>query len=280
MFVKIKAYAKLNLTLGVVGREGGYHMLDSLACTVDLFDEIVLEKRNDGQINLNMRGRGFENLSKEKNNAYLAAKAFCELFDVGGVDIEIAKNIPSGAGLGGSSADAAGVLRGLQKLFCVGSDEELFSLSKTLGSDVSYMLCGGFKRMKKRGEALESVDGVCKLHFAVLVPPAPVSTAECYAEYDKAPLPQKSSDGAIAALTAGDVAALGRELFNDLYPAAKKLNPDVERAVEILKSSSPLGVSMTGSGSAVFALFKTKAECEAALKSCPSEFEKICVESV
>ncbi|MDE7159092.1 MAG: 4-(cytidine 5'-diphospho)-2-C-methyl-D-erythritol kinase, partial [Clostridiales bacterium] len=101
--VRLNAYAKLNLTLDITGTEGGYHMLDSLVTTIDLFDRIVVKKRKDKLINVIMHGMGSESIEPEHNNACLAGEAFVERFQTLGADITVYKNIPVGAGLGGSS---------------------------------------------------------------------------------------------------------------------------------------------------------------------------------
>ena len=135
MNVRVKAYAKLNLTLGITGKERGYHLLDSLVCSVDLYDLITLKKRKDRLVTVEMHGRDTELLPFEENNAVKAAESYIDFFGTSGVDIAVYKNIPLGAGMGGSSADAAGVIRGLGRLYGRGSEEELKSLADALGSD-------------------------------------------------------------------------------------------------------------------------------------------------
>ena len=254
-------------------------MLDSLVCTVDLYDLIVLKKRKDDLINIEMRGRGLESLPPEKNNAYKAATAYISAFKTGGADVTIYKNIPVGAGLGGSSADAAGVLAGMAKLYGKGSEKQLEELAAGLGSDTPFMVSGGFARMRGRGEILEKLPVKRRLNFLLLMPPHPVGAGECYARYDKNPLPPHSSDRALAALEKGDVREFGGELFNDLYGAAKSINPEIERAMEELKAFDPAGVSMTGSGSAVFALFENEEFCAYAKSRYRGNFQKITVKS-
>jgi len=168
--VKVKSYAKLNLTLDITGVEGGFHMLDSLVCTVDIFDIIKLKKRKDKLVNIEMHGRGLELLPYEQNNAVKAAESFINCFGTDGADIVIYKNIPVGAGLGGSSADISGVLTGMARLYGVGSDAELKRLADGLGSDTGYMLSGGFARLTGRGERVEKLSLKRKLYAVLLIP--------------------------------------------------------------------------------------------------------------
>lgn len=257
MAVRVKAYAKLNLTLSVTGKEGGYHLIDSLVCSVDLYDLIVLSKRKDGLVNVQMHGMGSELLPYEENNAVKAAKMYINTFGVNGADIKIFKNIPFGAGLGGSSADAAGVLRGMAELYGAGSEKQLKELCDLSGSDTGYMLTGGFARLSGRGEKVSPVRSNARLNFLLLVPDGGVSTVECYRRYDSCGGLPLSSGAAETALMAGDLKSLGKNLFNALYKPAVSLNPQIETAYKQLMDFSPAGAGMTGSGSGVFALFET-----------------------
>lgn len=259
---RVKSYAKLNLTLAVTGAHGGYHDIDSLVCSVDLFDVIRLRKRKDDRVFVEMRGLGSECISYENNVAVKAAERYISRFGTRGVDITVLKNIPMRAGLGGSSADAAGVLRGMSALYGCGSYAQIKEIADGLGSDTGYMLTGGFARLTGRGERIEGIESAARLNFLLLLPKEGVSTAECYALCDGYEKNLNCTDSAIEALRAGDLNALGERVFNDLYPAAARLNGDVEKAYRELESFSPLGVCMTGSGCGVFALFENAEFCE------------------
>lgn len=261
MGVRVKAYAKLNLTLAITGAAGGYHSLDSLVCSVDLYDLIKLKKRKDGLVNIEMHGQGTELLPYEENNAAKAAEAYIKEFKTCGADITVYKNIPVGAGLGGSSADVAGVLRGMAMLYGAGGEGDLKRLADTLGSDTGYMLTGGFARLTGRGENVEPLESNLKLNFLLLLPRGGVSTAECYRLYDTMPKVCGNSRLAAEALKTGNVAGLGQNLFNALYAPAMRLNGGVEAAFKELTEFAPAGVNMTGSGSGVYALFDSAEMC-------------------
>lgn len=265
MAVRIKAYAKINLTLDIIGKIGQYHELDSLVATVDLFDYIILRKRKDKHSFVTMRGLGSESIPPEKNNAWKAAELFSQAFGVNGADITIYKNIPMGAGLGGSSADASGVLRGMAKLYKIDDEQKLCALADELGSDTRYMLSGGFARMRGRGTQIEKLPVSPTLHFLLVVPREPVSTAECYRLFDEQNVAQKTetaSEKLVQLLLQNRINDGGRYLTNDLYAPAILLNKQVESALEAVQNLSPLGATMTGSGSGVIALFETKELCE------------------
>ena len=278
--VRVKTHAKLNLTLDVLGKDGAYHLIDSLVTSVDLSDHIVAKKRKDSRINVIMHGMGSESIPPESNHALHAGEAFCSRFQTTGADITVYKNIPIGAGMGGSSADAAGVLNALSQLYEINEKEEIENLANTLGSDVCYMLGGGFQRMRGRGELLNRLPVSPKLHFLLLVPKRGVSTAACYQKTDEFEITEPVTEQAIALLNAGDVENAAKLFSNGLYRAAKELNPEVERAYEELKSFSPWGVSMTGSGSSVFAIFETPELCAWAKSRYRGKFRAIQLKSV
>ena len=146
-YARVKSFAKVNLTLDITGVNGGYHMLDSVVASIDVADVITARSRRDGQINVTMHGEGSENIDPERNNAVKAARAFMHHFDTCGADIAVWKNIPVGAGLGGSSADVAGVLRAMAKLYNIDDFEAVKAIADSLGSDCGYMLTGGYARL-------------------------------------------------------------------------------------------------------------------------------------
>lgn len=282
--VKIKSYAKINLTLEILGVEGGYHLLDSFVASVDIFDLIVLKKRKDKLSRVIMRGMGSESIPPEKNVALRAAELFSETFGTGGAEVTVYKNIPIGAGLGGSSADAAGVLNGMAQLYGVEDREKLKNIADSLGSDTGYMLSGGFARMQGRGEKITPLELDKRLYFLLLCPPEGVSSKACYQKYDELPRTlewrESMTEGCIAALRQNDISEGGRYLTNDLFVPALHINPDVETARREALSFSPFGATMTGSGSGVLALFETKELCEWAKSRYRGKFRAYVVSTV
>jgi len=261
--VKIKSYAKVNLTLDVTGTADGFHLLDSFVASIDLYDLVVVKKRKDRLVSVTMRGLGSENIPHEQNNAAKAGEAFVGRFGSCGADVVVYKNIPIGGGLGGSSADAAGVLNGMAKLYGVTDRNALGELADGLGSDTKYMLTGGFCRMRGRGEKLDFLPcGGRKLWLLLICPRSSVSAGACYREYDRNPFSEKNTEKCLAAFLEKDIHEVGRYLTNALYESAARLNGDVRTALEEARSFSPSGAVMTGSGSSVAALFETKELCD------------------
>lgn len=255
-YARVKSYAKINLTLDITGVENGFHMIDSVVASIDIYDLITAKKRRDGQVFVTMHGCGSENIPPENNNAVKAAEAFVKEFSTGGADITVWKNIPMGAGLGGSSADVAGVLNAMAKLYGVSDFAALKGLADGLGSDCGYMLTGGWARISGRGEVVKRLNCGMKLDIGLLVPRGGVSTAQCYRLSDSLPAGARTSCAAENALVADDKPSLCKSLSNGLTAAAVRLNGDVGECIKELKEFDPLGVNMTGSGSGVYAVFE------------------------
>lgn len=257
-YAKVKSYAKINLCLDIKGVAGGFHDIESVVATVDLYDVIAVSKRKkDKLVGITMHGMGSESIAFENNNAVKAAQAFIDKYSTCGVDITVWKNIPIGAGLGGSSADISGVLRAMRNLFGVDDEEGLKSLADSLGSDCGYMLYGGYALISGRGEKVDFIQSPLDLDIGVALAEGGVSTAQCYSLYDGMGLACPSAAAEIVkALEGGDKPLLGGLLSNGLYVPACALNAAIAENFAKLKDFDPLGVCMTGSGSAVYALFE------------------------
>lgn len=259
---KVRSWAKLNLSLNISGVSGGYHLLDSVVCSVDICDTVCAKARRDTLVNVYMHGMGSESIPPEKNNAVKAGEAFVAAFGTRGADIDIYKDIPLGAGLGGSSADAAGVLNAMAKLYKVEDFAALKALADRLGSDTGYMLRGGFARLSGRGEKVEPLASPRQYHMLLFLPEEPVSTPVCYQKYDECPDPLRADSARLAAaLAAGDFSGVAQNVYNALGAPACFLNAGTAEALSAAEAFSPAACAVTGSGSAVFALFESEELC-------------------
>lgn len=256
---KTKAYAKINLSLNILGVSDGFHALDSVVTTIDLYDTVTVRKRKDDKITLTMKGIGANILLDERqNNAYKAAVLFKQTFGVKGVDITILKRIPLSGGLGGSSADIAGVLNAMKDLFDI--SEDVKPLADKLGSDSGYLLNGGFARIGGRGEKVSLIDSYNDFWVVLVFAESGVNTASCFKKYD-----EEVKDGTLSnnenlqnAILKGDLISISKEVNNALALPATYLNSEVSANLKALKDLSPLCASVSGSGSTVFAIFETK----------------------
>lgn len=262
--IKIKTPAKVNFTLDVTGVKNGYHVIKSLVATVNVYDTITLIKRNDKRITLKEMGKK-SGCSVVDNNAFKAVKAFKDEFLTGGVDIILEKNIPVGGGMGGSSADIAGVLNGMKALFK--PDADVKPLADALGSDSGYMLSGGWAIISDRGNVVDKVDVNAKLYLIILYEEDIISARECYKTFDKiGEYSPECTDIAVDKLLKGDMDEFLRLCKNDLFNPAKELLPKVSENLSALILSGTQKAVMTGSGSAVFAIFKSAKERDKSYK--------------
>lgn len=261
MRTKEKAYAKINLALYVGKKSGDFHPLKGINASVNLFDSVTLSTRFDDKIVLNPSGiwEYVCDCVPERDNAYKAAALFRDKYSTRGVDIYVRKSIPLSGGMGGSSADAAAVLRGMAKLY--GVTDDLTELANELGSDTAYMLKGGFAEIGGRGEDISPIDCARRLHLVVVYPESGVNTSACFEEFDR--LESPSSDPSQLKKLVDFLQCADDEDFksglsackNDLYAAACSLNSQVKTSFEAIKALSPDAVFMTGSGSTVCGVY-------------------------
>jgi 4-diphosphocytidyl-2C-methyl-D-erythritol kinase len=246
--VKLKIYAKINLCLAVTGREGNLHTLDTIMSSINLYDVICAKKRSDGEITVT-----FDGVDGKNSNAYNSAVMMRDVFGAGGVDIEIFCHIPSGAGMGSSSADSAGVIRAMQMLYDLTIDEnELREHALRIGSDVPYMLYGGMARLQGTGTNLTFIDyNGCD---EVLVSgEGNVNTGKCFAVFDameKCAHSKTDVDVVAGSLLSNGVNGSKEILFNDLQNSAQTLNEHIEK-ISVIMRECELTPVMTGSGATV-----------------------------
>ena len=249
------AYAKLNLTLGVVGtRADGYHLLSSVFHAIDLSDTLTV---TTGHADMQLTCQPHF-MPHADNLAWRAANAFAQAagrpLDC---HIHIEKRIPLRAGLGGGSADAGAVLRMLYTLYPGAvRAPELLQIAAALGADIPFALYGGTQHAQGIGEQLTPLACAKPLHFVLLKPAQGLATKAIFAGYDRQPAAvQPDHVSAIKALALGDAQALAAALQNVLQPHAQSLLPQIGHLCERLSQCGALCACMTGSGSAVFGLF-------------------------
>jgi len=251
------AYAKLNLTLDVLGkRSDGYHDLKSVMQTVSVRDDVELDIGTGKPWCLKCDKEGIP--TDETNLAWKAAKAFFDATkkDPEGLEIRITKRIPSQAGMGGGSADAAAVLRGLNRHydypFSVGA---LAELGATVGSDVPFCVIGGTAMVEGRGEKIRKLPDLPQCIFVVCKPDFSVSTAELYGKIDGETIGKRPDHRAMeSAILAGNVGEIATQLWNVFDPLVTREHLELNYIKSIFNAYGSIGQQMTGSGSAVFAM--------------------------
>ncbi|WP_209343799.1 4-(cytidine 5'-diphospho)-2-C-methyl-D-erythritol kinase [Flavonifractor sp. AGMB03687] len=257
--LEVKAYAKLNLSLDVLGkRPDGYHDMRMVMQTVNLTDAIRLEIGTGQPLHMGSN-LGFLP-ANESNLAAAAALRLCEAtgVDAGGLSIDLEKTIPVCAGLAGGSADAAAVLRGLNKLLDLGlPGERLEEIGALVGSDVPYCVRGGTALAEGRGEILTDLPPLPDCLVVLCKPAFSVSTPELFRSLDGCRIRRRpDTAGLLAALESGDLPGVARRMYNvfeDALPARRAQEIDAIKNVMIQHGA--LGASMSGTGPTVFGLF-------------------------
>ncbi len=251
------AYAKLNLTLDVLGkREDGYHDLQSVMQTISIRDDVEIDVGTGKPWKLLCSVEGIP--TDERNLAWKAAKVYCDAMnkDPDGLEIRILKRIPSGAGMGGGSADAAAVLRALNRHY--GEPLSIFALAELgaqVGSDVPFCTLCGTAMVEGRGERLRKLPDMPECVFVVCKPEFSVSTPELYKKIDEVAIGAHPDNRAMeSALLEGNLDKVSQLLYNVFDPVVTADNLELNYIKSICNTYGSLGQQMTGSGSAVFAI--------------------------
>lgn len=251
------AYAKINLTLDVLGiRPDGYHDLKSVMQTVAFCDdiEIVIGTGKPWCLRCDAEGVPLD----KRNLAWKAADVFFEAtgIDPDGIEIRIDKRIPSQAGLGGGSSDAAAVFRSLNRHYGMPlTIQELAELSAKVGSDVPFCVLGGTVMVEGRGEFVRKLPDIPCCHIVICKPEFPVSTPELYKKIDGCVIAKHPDNDAMEqAIFAGDLAKIAENVHNVFDHVVASEHPQIDEIKSVFAECGALAQQMSGSGSATFAI--------------------------
>lgn len=251
------AFAKINLTLDVLGkREDGYHDIRSVMQTVSLRDDIEIDVGTGKEWVLRCTDETIP--CNERNLAWKAAKVFFDAVkkDPNGIEIRITKRIPTQAGLGGGSADAAAVLRALNRHYDNPlSILALAELGAQIGSDVPFCTVCGTAVVEGRGERLRKLPDMPECVFVIIKPDFSASTPELYRKLDETAIAKHPDHQAMeSALLAGDLGRVAENIFNVFDPVVTADHLELNYIKSICNSYGSLNQQMTGSGSAIYAI--------------------------
>ncbi len=275
MTLTLRAYAKINLYLDILEkRDDGYHDLVTVMQSVSLHDTVTLSRRQDDEIRL--LESNVSSIPAEKNLVVRAARAyFAASGDPFGVDISLQKTIPMAAGVGGGSADAAAVLRGLNQLdhnrF---KNADLAKIGAELGADIPFCIYGGTALCRGIGEVIlpaqNNLDGAVVLAIAG----ESVSTPDAFGAWDRQMAASKKTenapDGLLGALQVGDLAGVSACLYNAFEAVIEPIRPAVSALKKMMLNAGATAACMSGSGPSVFGLFaddNAAAQAAAALQA-------------
>ena len=255
--MKLKAYAKINLSLDVKGkRKDGYHELDMIMVPIDLYDLVNIELAAEDRFTCNVEGLAMDS----SNTVVKAATLMREVYHLDQkFHIHVEKNIPAQAGLAGGSSDGAAVMRGIRELCKLDVPiEELAMLSKRVGADVPFCVMAKSAVVQGIGEYITPFDVHCDFDILLVKPPMGVSTQQAFSMLDFSECPHPSSTLVRKCLEEDRFEELAHCMGNSLEYSAFQLVPEIADIKHQLQSMGFEAVLMSGSGSTVFAITRKK----------------------
>ena len=255
--IRVRAHAKINLYLDVVGkREDGYHNLETIFHSIGLHDDLIIREQATKDITVRCEHPGVPRDSR--NLAYRAANLLGDVVGgIGGIAIDIHKRIPVAAGLAGGSANAAAVLHGVNELFGLGfTQETLLQFGAELGADVPFCLYGGAALGVGIGDQLTRLPALSDVPLLLLNPGIEISTATVFQKLNFSLTTQEKRGIIIrTCLEKGDVVGIGENLYNRLEVPVFSQYPEIAALkTELSMQTGSCGALMTGSGATVFAV--------------------------
>ena len=278
--LQIAAPAKINLYLELLGkRSDGFHELETVMTTVSLFDQLSFEANNTGKLNLSIYladsqiGSSADADSDaipndDRNLVIKSLRRLQELYENSraghrqnntlGMDVKLNKRIPSAAGLGGASSDAAAALIAGNLLWKLNfSHSRLHDIAAEIGSDVPFFLEGGMAMCRGRGEKIEPIIAPSGLPIVIAKPSAGLSTPRVFGRCEIPAVHRRSAE-VIDGFGSGSASQIGALMQNRLQPAANKLLEDISSLEKEFAGLPCLGHQMSGSGSSYFGVFETQ----------------------
>ena len=265
--IRIRSFAKINLSLAVLGRRpDGYHNIQTVFQSINLNDELEIRASS----RLELKSENLPGVSQKDNLIWKAAKKLSETVPgKRGASITLKKRVPSGAGLGGGSSNAAATLLGLCRLWRISRSEiDLEMIAAELGSDVPFFLSGGTALGSGRGEKIQPLPDPAALHLVVIFPGVQVSTAEAYRSLNLG-LTSATEDNRIHRFCGQlkDDQGYLTGIFNDFEASILPAYPPILQARDFLRQQGAAAALMSGSGSAVFGFFNDEESALAASRA-------------
>lgn len=274
--LKLLSPAKINLGLEIGEKNiNGYHEVDMIMQSISLCDEIEISKSCDSKIDVISNKK--IGCATEKNIAYRAAQEFFNYTKTQnkGIEIKIKKNIPLCAGLAGGSADGAGVIVGLNKIFETNLEiSEMCEIGAKIGSDVPFCILGGTALARGRGTDLSSIGRMPKCYILVIKPDISISTSEAYSRFDNLKIIKKHDMNLLrTSLESNNLFGICNNLYNRFEEVID--NPKIFDIKQNLKNFGALGTLMTGSGSAVYGIFDNINKAQTCIQNLKNDYDFI-----
>ena len=272
--MKVKAYAKINIGLDVLGRrDDGYHEVRMIMQSIGLCDELTVEVNDGPQVIISTDRR--ELPTGDDNLIYKAARLIIEEYGLqSGIKVDLKKNIPVAAGLAGGSTDAAATIRAMNDLFGLGlTTDELAKLGARIGADVPYCIIYGTALCEGIGEILTPTAPCPPCPVLLAKPDEGVSTAYVYSHLKLDGITHPDIDAIITGIEKGDINEIARNMGNVLETVTMREMSVIGKLKQLMCDSGSIGSLMSGSGPTVFGLFETEEDMQRAYDNiCGSGF--------
>lgn len=272
----VKAYAKINLSLDVVGkRKDGYHLLRMIMQNIDLYDILKINEIKTG-IRICSNNRCIP--CDRRNLVYKAAKLFIDRYNLkNGISIDIDKNIPVSAGLAGGSADAAAVLKAMRNIYDPEiSNDELSELGLNIGADVPYCIIGGTALCEGIGEKVTPLMPFTNHILILIKPPFGVSTAEVYKDLDISKIKRHpNTEILIDAVNKSKLEMLSKNMKNVLENVTLKKYPILRKIKIDLINFGAMGSLMSGSGPSIFGFFDDMVKAQKCYDNMKTRYKEV-----
>lgn len=278
--IELKSRAKINLSIDVLGkREDGYHLVEMIMQTIDLYDIIKIEELETEEIIIKSNTSDIP--LNENNIVYKAAELIRDNFNIKrGIEIFIEKNIPIAAGMAGGSSNAAAILVGLNKLWNLNlSEKELKELGFKLGADVPFCIEGKAALAEGVGEELTYIKGLPDdISILVCKPELFVSTKEVYGGLDLKNIKNRPDNQyLIKCLENNEIELLSKNMVNVLETVTSKKHTEISDIEKIMNENKALGSMMSGSGPTVFGLYKNEEDALKGKKELLKKYKQVYV---
>ena len=259
--VKLNSYAKVNIGLKLIHkRVDGYHDISTVFQEIDLYDEITISRSSNSALGFSSNVDWLKN--DQHNLCVIAYNRIKDLYDIGGVDINLVKNISKGSGLGSGSSNAAAVMKGLRKIFNLEvTDKVLEKIGKEIGADVPFFIRGATQIGEGTGEKLSDIKYTIDGSFLIITPNISIDTKWAYSQI-KNVLDNAASSTKFSDLFCGKTISLDTLKFfeNDFESVVFPTYPEIGAIKSELIALGAKFASLSGSGSTVFGIFDDNAK--------------------
>ncbi len=281
--IVLKSYAKINLTLDVIGKkENGYHDLDMIMQTINIYDTITFEKKENNKIEILTNNNRLQNEDMKTNIIYKCIEKtfdYCNYRGNRGIKVQLDKVIPLEAGLAGGSSNGATAIKAINELYKFNlSIDEMIEIGKEIGADIPFCIVGGTARVRGIGDEIQTLKNHMKTNILLVKPEVSVSTKYVFENLNISNIKVRPKTNIlIEAIENDELNIIAQNLCNTLEVVTTKKYGIIKEIKDFMLKNKSIGAIMTGSGSAVFGYFENEELLKKCTKSLNSEFKNILI---